>query len=206
MSLISRVRCSRCDRSFSGLKNKCPYCDAHRGRSGKRVYDANDVFARRMIKMLLLAALVITLISVLFLNLDDADDLSGHASAPPSGQQTPPGDSIELPPTPTPTPPPAPPTPPPIEVTSVQIAWQSWSPGVNDFTIGNGQTLGMWVNVFPVEADAPISWSITDNTIALITQDPDDHARITLEARGRGNTTLQVTVGDMTDTVTVRVN
>ena len=205
MSLISRVRCSRCDRSFSGLKNKCPYCDAYRGRSGKRAYDANDLFARRMIKVLLLVALVVTLLSVLLLNLDDADDLSGHAANTPPEQQTP-GDQIELPPIPIPTPTPLPPPPPAIEVTSVQIAWQSWAPGVNDFTIGVGQTLEMWVNVFPVEADAPISWSIESNTIALITQDPDDHARITLEARGRGPTTLQVTVGDMTDTVTVRVN
>ena len=202
MSLVPKVRCKRCDRSFSSLKNKCPYCDSYRGRSGKRAFDANDAFARRMIKVLLLLALIITVVSVLLMNLDDADEL-GSATNPPEAEQGDPAYPPELPiftpPVPVPSPTPE------IEVTSVQISWQFWAPGVTEFTIGVGQRLDLWVNVFPIEADEAISWSIEANTVAVITQNADDHAQISLEGRGRGVTTLQVSVGGMTDEVTVRV-
>ena len=206
MSLIPRVRCKRCDRSFSGLKNKCPHCNTNRGRSGKRAFDANDAFARRMIKILLLVALVITVISVLVMNLDDADNLADETpSSPPDTIQIAPGGPLaNLPPVPSPeTIQTQAPT---IEATSVQIAWQFWSPGTNEFSLRAGQSLELWANIFPIEAEDAIHWTIENNTVALITQDADNHARITLEARGRGVTTLQVTVGNLTDEVTVRVN
>jgi len=148
MSLIPKVKCGHCDRSYSGLKIKCPYCGAGRSRSGKRASDYGDAPARRMIKILLLLVLVITVISMAVLDLDaDPAEPSGSGGGPAMVQPTP-GESEENGNGGTETPPPTPqPTPTPIPVTSVTISWRG-SGTANDMTLRVGDTLELWSEIF----------------------------------------------------------
>ena len=212
MSLIPKVKCSRCDRSYSGLKNKCPYCGASRGRGGKRAYDNADLSARRMIQVLLLVALIITAISMAVLDLSGEDIPGGAGPGGPGvsqGQDPGPGEnggengengSDPAPPIATP-----PPTPEPVQVTSVGITWRGKRPGVYDFSLTLGERFELQGEIWPTDANVEIDWSTDDQTIVNFQVHPDDRNRITLETRGRGNTNIRATVGDQSQAVIVRV-
>ena len=212
MSLIPKVKCSRCDKSYSGLKNKCPYCGASRGRSGKRAADTGDNTARFMIKMLLLLALVVTVISMLVIDFD-SEPTGGTilATPPPTVNQTngegeggevgPDGTII---PTPIPTATPAP-TPTPIEATSLGIRWQFWAEGASDMTIPVGTVIELWAQMFPTDATGEPSWSTSASTVANFTVNHEDHRRIELEARSVGVATISVMVDGLESEIIVRV-
>ncbi|MCL2587925.1 MAG: hypothetical protein FWD84_00780 [Oscillospiraceae bacterium] len=206
-NLIPKVKCGRCDRSYSGLKNTCPYCGASRSRGGKRATENGDAGARRMIQVLLILILVITGVAIAVMDLD-AEPTPGGGDTPggPGMIQTP-GDGeengyeenggmSELPPPPTPTPQP--------EVTSVSIAWSGQQPGADDFTLRVGNQLELWSEIFPTDSEAEVLWEIDTPTVANITI-AEDLRSVTLEARSAGQTILRVTAGDQSATVIVRV-
>ena len=212
MSLIPKVKCSRCDRSYSGLKNRCPYCGAHRGRGGKRVTDTGDAQARGMIKLLLLAALVITVISMIFFMDFDSDpaDNGSTANQPDTTQgqsetqNEENGDPTEAPPAPSPTPT----LPPSIEVTSVGITWQGRVGNTNDITIHVGNTLELRSEIFPTDADADVRWETSANTVVQITEFLNDAGqvdRILIEGRSAGRATITASTGEHTAELIVRV-
>ena len=214
MGLIPKVKCSRCDKSYSGLKNKCPYCGASRGRSGKRVADTGDSSARLMIKMLLLLALVVTVISMLVIDFDDEPTSGTTLGTPPpitnqggneneneGGEVGPDGTIIS---TPVPTATPAP-TPTPIEATSLSIRWQFWAEGIRDMTIPVGTVIEIWAQLFPTDATGEPIWNTSASTIANFTVNHEDRRRIELEARSVGDTTISVTVDGLEAEIIVRV-
>jgi len=202
MGLIPKVKCSRCDKSYSGLKNKCPYCGAHRGRGGKRASDTGDATARLAIKGLLLLALVITVISMIVLNL--GDDLSGDVTiGPPAvGQEI--GDEGDTTPSP-PTIPSPPPTPTPVTATSLEIDWQFRAGGATEMTIGVGDELIIWADVFPTDTTTDPGWDTSAPTVVNYRVDPDNLRRIEITGRSRGYSIITVTVDDLTAEVIVRV-
>ena len=214
MSLISKVKCGRCDRSYSGLKSKCPYCGAGRSRSGKRSSDVSDATARRMIQAVLVLTLVITVIAMAVTDFD-ADPAEGgsglgggagteQGTGTDTNTGTDAGDGEEngdnTPPPPTPQP-----TPTPIEVTSINIRWSAQRGDANDMTIRVGQSIELWSEVFPTDADAEVLWDRGDHLIANITVNPEDHRRVTVEARSAGNTRVWAEAGNERAEVIVRV-
>ena len=206
MGLIPRVKCSRCDRSYSGLKNKCPNCGASRSRGSKRTIDIKDSGARRIIQILLALVLVITTISIIVIGGGDDDALLGagttlaqeEENGDEAGEV---GEDTELE-TPTPTPEP---TPEPNPVTGLEITWQFQQGNINEMTLSAGDSLEVWAEVFPTDADAEISWGTEDPTVANIRVEVDDHRRIELIAIGGGITTVTVTAGGHTAELIVRV-
>lgn len=208
MGLIPKVRCSRCDKSYSGLKNKCPYCGAHRGRGGKRATDTGDAAARFMIKMLLLLALVAAVISMIFINFDDEPSggtISGGTPGIIQGTPAPEsGEDGEETPTSTPTLTP-PPTPPPIEATSLGIRWQFWSEGVNEMTIRVGDVIEVWAHIFPTDASGVPNWSTSEGTVANLLVNHEDLRRASIEGRSVGTTTIAVVVDGLEAEIIVRV-
>jgi len=218
MSLIPRVKCSRCEQSYSGLKYKCPFCGAGRGRSGKRASDTADAAARRMITLILLAALVITLISVIAIP-DLSDDPTPGTSTTPNDPGTEEvqglpgeigdgdGEDGGDPAMPqTPIPPPVP-TPEPVVVTSLDINWQFRVGNTLDVSIAIGDTLDIWSEVFPRDAEVEVRWNSSDNTIVLIHVDADSagfrDARI--EGRSVGHATVTATAEGHSVDLIVRV-
>ena len=208
MSLIPKVKCGRCDRSYSGLKLKCPYCGAGRSRSGKRSFDAGDGGARRMIKVFLLLVLVITVISMIVLDLEP-DPVEGNRpgvgpgmtqNGSGSGNETNGPEATPTPPPPTP----PPPTPTPVAVTSLSITWAA-DLGFGEMTLSVGDRLELWCTIFPTDATADIRWTTERPQVANFTQNAEDHRRIDLEARSSGESIITVTAGDMSAEVLVRV-
>jgi len=159
-----------------------------------------------MIKALLLLTLVITTVSLAFLDLSvDPAEVTpggpGTVQGPSTGEDEENGDEDEEGPS-LPFIPPQP-TPPPVQVTSIDIQWRGKG-RYNDMTIPPGRTLELWSEIFPTDADADINWTVDNNAIALITVQ-EDHSRVYLEARSVGQTIVRVTAGEESAQVIIRV-
>lgn len=62
MAIISDVKCSRCDRTYSGLRNRCPHCGARRSKRGRHSYDDNNSFGKLIIGVLLAILLIVAIV------------------------------------------------------------------------------------------------------------------------------------------------
>ena len=65
MGLFSDVKCGRCDRRYSGLKARCPYCGARRGKRGKHAKDYDNSKGRIIIGLILMIVLIVAVIIVI---------------------------------------------------------------------------------------------------------------------------------------------
>ena len=212
MRFLPKVKCSQCNRSYPGLKNKCPHCGTGRTRKGKRVADVGDGQVRMIIRGLILLTLIITVISAVAIDLD-AEPQRGSAAGgsvgrPADPAQTQENEPEENEPT-TIAPPPVdlpPPTPPPVAVTAVDFHWRFKVGNINEMTLRIGDEIEVTAEVFPIDASTDdIRWTTSEGTICNITVDPNDHTRVTLLARGAGNATITVTVGGVSNDLIVRV-
>jgi len=208
-NLIPKVKCGRCDRSYSGLKLRCPYCGAGRSRGGKRSSDADDANARMMMKVLLVLVLAIAVVSMAVLDLSvdppGETDPGGGPGMTQGGQNGQEGGENGEDPQPTPQPTPEP-TPTPVEVTSVIIRWGAQRGDANDMSLRVGDVVELWSEVWPSDADDRVRWTVDTPTAANITVNPDDVRRVTVEARTAGqNTIIRATAGDESAEVIVRV-
>ena len=59
MAIISEIKCARCDKKYSGLRSRCPYCSARRIGRGKYSEDGEDNRGKMLIGILILAALTV---------------------------------------------------------------------------------------------------------------------------------------------------
>ena len=59
MSIIAEVKCARCDRKYSGVRSRCPYCGARRIGRGKYSEEADDSRGKMLIGILIMAVLVV---------------------------------------------------------------------------------------------------------------------------------------------------
>ena len=76
MSIIPEVKCARCDRSYSGVRSRCPYCGARRIGGGKYSEEGDNSKGKMIIGVLILAVLVVAAGVLLFTTprSDDIDD------------------------------------------------------------------------------------------------------------------------------------
>ena len=78
MSLMAEVKCGRCDRTYSSLKSRCPYCGARRNKNGKHAdYESNStakLLIGILILVLLIVAVVVLVISSVNANRSDKND------------------------------------------------------------------------------------------------------------------------------------
>ena len=79
MGLIPQVKCGRCDRTYSGLRSRCPYCGAHRHKKGKRVSDGDNATWKLIIGILLIVVLIAAVIVILVTS-PKGDDEGGSKS------------------------------------------------------------------------------------------------------------------------------
>lgn len=71
MAVISEVKCSRCDRRYSGFRSRCPYCGARRNKRGKRAEDTENAKAKLIIGVILLVVLIGATMVLIFTNIPD---------------------------------------------------------------------------------------------------------------------------------------
>lgn len=76
MGLFSEVKCGRCDRRYSGVRARCPYCGARRGKRGKHAKDYDNSKGRLIIGLILITVLIVAAIVIIATSIskNQADD------------------------------------------------------------------------------------------------------------------------------------
>ncbi|MDR3210167.1 MAG: hypothetical protein LBT36_06045 [Oscillospiraceae bacterium] len=205
MAIITEVKCGRCDRLYSAVRTRCPYCGAHRGAQNKH---ASDAERRRGVYIISLACLAVLVIAVIVLATNvaaepDADP-NATASIPPSipGENDNvglPGIEVSyepLPPSPSPTP--------KIDVVeSVQILYSGTI--VSDFSESVGTKILLKLKITPEDTSLKPVWTSGDSEyFEVVPTDTTGTSATVHILKGGKSVTLTVTVGDVTATCIVR--
>ena len=74
MGIISEVKCPRCDRHYSGLRSRCPYCGARRNQRGKRSSDGDNNMWKFVIGLLILLILIVAVIVLVVSSLSEKNE------------------------------------------------------------------------------------------------------------------------------------
>ncbi len=70
---MARVKCNRCDRYYSGMHLKCPYCGAHRSKKTVRKEQEEMSNAKFVIGGIVLIALIAAVVVLLIVSLSGGD-------------------------------------------------------------------------------------------------------------------------------------
>ena len=142
MAIVNEIKCARCDRKYSGVRSRCPYCGARRIGRGKYSDDSDNAKGKMLISVLIMAVFTVGAAVLLFTTPDNAE---GRDPPEPPSIGSPEEDINTLPGPPEPTPSPTPdPTPVIVEqITSIRV------------TFGNDQLLGGSDNQFSLTTRYP---------------------------------------------------
>ncbi|MDR0904765.1 MAG: hypothetical protein LBN00_01095 [Oscillospiraceae bacterium] len=215
MALITDVKCGRCDKHYSALRTRCPYCGARRGAAGKHSGDRDDIKGKMIIGIIFLIIILAATAVLLFTsvkneseNPDPTPPSDITSNVPGSDDNTIVENPDYTPPEETPTPPVE--TPAPV-LESVKITY-SGTELVKDKDSGNydisakvGETLTLKAKLTPdgIEGLKPV-WESADATVFDAVPDVNGiSAKVTMLKKGTSK--LTITVGDKTAVVTVRV-
>jgi len=223
MAGISDVKCGKCDRIYSALRSRCPYCGARRNAAGK--YARTDVNNRgkMIIGIVILALLAVAVVVILVVTNREAESDKSETSPTPTLNFANPSNDVlqEETTTPIAVPSPSPSpieTPPPavqsIEVKSVYGPLPGAAQNAPEFTLSKSEKIELKLTVLPEgildmlnegvaesEKTVPV-WTSQDTTKFTI-QPTADGLTATAYWIAAGSTTLTVTVADKTLTITV---
>ncbi|MDR0445939.1 MAG: hypothetical protein LBH17_02735 [Oscillospiraceae bacterium] len=212
MGLISEVKCGKCDKRYSAIRARCPYCGARRGGKGKFAADSDNRQVQIIVAIIIILALIAA-VTVLLITSTNTDADEDPATFTPTGTPWIPGEndnvSIDDPDyTPTPDTPTPPQDTPPPALESIAITYS----GIvkTDITEPLGTTLRLRVKMVPEGLDLVPEWSSSnpEKFDVVPTDTTGLEAKVTFIARGDENhpfETLTVTVGDQTATCIIRV-
>lgn len=201
MALFQQVKCGRCDRNYSSIHSKCPYCGARKNRDGKTASGGDNTKWQVIVGLVVLILIIVAVVVLLAMSLKDRDpepspgQIPATASAKPSSGVTTvtasPSAAPTAPPTETPTPTPIA-TPEPV-VNSIVLSRE-------DFTLPRvGDTYKIIATISPAGSDAEIIWISEDPNVATVAEDG------TVTAVDYGNTIVSATAGGITKECIVRV-
>jgi len=204
MAIINKIKCARCDRKYSGVRSRCPFCGARRTGSGKYSDDSNGSNFKMLVSVLIMSIFTIAAGILLFTTPVEADAGGIGADNPP--QISNPEDDInnaESLATPPPTPEPTPEPPAPTKLTAIEIR-NEWGRATADISLSPGEMVSLQVFVEPesvVEnSDMRITWESSDTDIFVVApeiyKDRNWKATISGISRTAGTAELTVTVGD----------
>ena len=204
MGIISEVKCGRCDRRFSGLRSRCPYCGARRGKRGKQSFNSENSRAKLIIGAALMLVLIVAVSVLLITSLSEKPGNPGEANSPPPTMTTG-GDPTGIPGTadpstePTNTEPtePTTSTEPVSVVESIKIMYVGTEK--TDITMKLGEKLKLTTKTVPADTDEEVVWSSSDETIFVVLST----GQLTAIARGEAN--LTVTSGGASAECVIRV-
>jgi len=216
VSIIAEVKCARCDRKYSGVRSRCPYCGARRIGRGKYSEENDDSKGKMLVGILILAVLVVAVV-VLLVMTDKPED-SSLAAGSETGEQasdmpgsglsgeddiiTMPGTSMDDPSTP----PPNSETPPEtttVEVQSVIITYANVKK--TDFTEHIGIKVPLKAKVEPPGIEVDIEWTSSNTDIfEVVPKDVNGNAADVI-GKAKGDATLTVRAGDVEATCIVRI-
>lgn len=199
MGLFKEVKCGRCDRRYSSIRGRCPYCGARKNRGGKRAADHGNKQLRYIGGILFLVVVVVAVIILVSKSLNNdkrpkpsptipvhVTDGVNEVTATPGPETTPPAETQEPDPTPTPTPTPT--------VTAITL-------NRTDFTLSFiGEQWTMTATLSPAGTNAEVKWSSENERVAII------NSNGVVTAIDRGWTYIVCEAGGVIEKCIVRVN
>ena len=212
MAVISEVKCSRCDRKYSGFRGRCPYCGARRSKRGKHADETENAKAKLIIGVVLLVVLIAATMVLIFSSLrgqadpDAAITPEATESVAPSpiddDVTTVPGASDTVSPSPSPTESASPPIDPNVKVASVIITYKGSKR--EDVTMNVGESLDFGFITAPVTSDKIATWDSSNNEVFHVTANPED-GTCHVVAFGKGTANLTITIDGVTAKCVIRV-
>lgn len=207
MSVIPHVTCRRCGREYSGLRSRCPYCGTRRVKSTDRVpmgtasENAGTPASERaavntrwqmIFGLILLAAVVIAVIVLITVSISGSrkPDTGSTVATPPVQTAM-----VSEPPVETPSPTPTPTTTP--QVSSITITFLGSER--TEFAAKVGEVVALKAKIYPVDADAEVTWASEDESVVKVDQEGN------VTAVGKGNTKISATCGGQTATCKVYI-
>jgi len=201
MALFQQVKCGRCDRNYSSIHSKCPYCGAKKNRDGKNASGGDNTKWQVIVGLVVLILIIVAVVVLLAQSLKDREPepSPGQAAAsatPKSGTgvttvTASPTHEPTAPPTATPSPTPSP-TPEPV-VNSIVLSRE-------DFTLsGKGDSYTIVATISPAGSNAEIIWISEDPNVATV----DETGKVVAVANG--TTIVSATAGGITKECVVRV-
>lgn len=212
MSILPETTCERCHRRYSSVRISCPYCGHKKEKEARRTVPEADSAVRGTTasartaenlnwQMLFGTVLVIAILAVVIIivSIGVGKNVEETAALNPTGQtqtaQRPEGDNNLPPaaatavPTPTAAPTPVPSATPPVSMLSITFLGGD----MEGFTEQVGDEIQLDALKFPVDATVPITWSSTDENVAIV----DDTGLVTLV--GTGNCYIVASAGGIDD-------
>jgi len=203
MSIISEVKCARCDRKYSGVRSRCPYCGARRIGRGKYSDEADNSKGKMLIGILIMSILVIAVGVLLFTTPRPVEP-----DVPPSLEESPDaliGDEGEITSMDGTNPVSPPPSTPPIE--DIDEPPETTAPKVNsvtityankektDITVKIGDGVVLRARIDPVGVEEEILWTSSNRNVFDVVPTNAEKTQAKVTATGKGAATLTVTVG-----------
>ena len=212
MSIINEIKCARCDRKYSGVRSRCPYCGARRIGRGKYSEDSDNAKGKMLISILIMAVFTVGAGILLFTTPVDADAQS-PADDPSINS---PEDDIEqvigILPEPTPVyeePEPEEPVIIQPEISSLTITYSGSPLRDNEFTMSvrdNPIPLNIRIEPPGSESGLEIKWWSEDPDVADVVEAPGmGGLGATVTSISTGTTRIFVSVGDKEASCLVRI-
>jgi len=206
MAIINEVTCARCDRKYSGVRSRCPYCGARRIGRGKYSEDSDNAKGKMLICVLIIGVFAVASGILLFSTPNEANAGSSDNPAihdPIDDEPDEPSLVVDTPP------PQETPEPTPVvqqEVLSVQIQYEGrplrWE---NEFSLQKGRTLDITAKVEPVTLEADVTWEGTNEEVFEFTNVPGVANAVRVHGIEVGTARIIARAGDKEHVVTVRI-
>jgi len=214
MATISEIKCGKCDRYYSAIRVRCPYCGTMRGNQGKYARDSENMRGKLIIGIAAIAVVIVAVV-VILVSANGSRGNDPQESAPPVNTTVPssviPSGNVDVTPTPQVDPTPEP-SPTPTEIPSPAVLGFTVLYGksklASDFTLKRGETLSVTLEANPASilttlGITPVWTSSNEGVFQVVTKNTmGTSAQIVWI--GRGTATLTVTVGDISQKFTVR--
>jgi len=162
---MAEIKCSNCDRRYSALRTRCPYCGTRRRSAGKRVSESDNSLWKLIIGLALLLILIVAVI-VLVVSAVSSGGTGAQATPSPSSgsnegisqlETTP---SAEPSPSAEPTPSPSPSPEVILTVEKIVITYNGREK--TDVSMKVGEKLKFSYATTPANADVKVVWSAKD--------------------------------------------
>jgi len=211
MSIVSEVKCARCDRRYSGVRSRCPYCGARRIGRGKYSEEPDNSKGKMLIGVMIMGVLVVAVGVLLFtapkpqpepetppesseptggIPDDEANiSVTGIIPVMPSPDDDEESDDLDVPPAPT--------------VQSVMITYGGKEN--NDFSANVGDKVTLKAKIEPLGVEETVLWSSSDPSIFEVVATNAEGTQAVVTGIGKGNGVVTVSVGGVEDTCIVRI-
>ena len=219
MSIISEVKCARCDRQYTGVRSRCPYCGARRIGKGKYSEDIDNSKGKMIIGISIMALLVVAAGVLLFTapqpdvpavpsdSINSIEPTGSFGDERDNNTFVNPSSDVTTSPSPSDEPEESTSPTVPVQVQSVTITYAGYP--IADFSEPTGKEIPLGVRVEPAGVEfSEVIWESSDRGIFEVVKTNLDGtaAKVTIiGTRVQSFAILTVRVGDVEATCYVRV-